>query len=181
MAELEDKKTPEPEGEQPEGNNPAAPPEGNGKSSPEDLEVIKAELEEERKAKAEIEALIAQKDATIAELQAQLNEARKASETAAGELTQLKDVHSKAVSKYLEAVRLANSELPADVIAGSTIDEIDASIEKARAIAQSVKKAIEAQLREATVPAGAPARGEISIDNLSPREKIVAGIVQKTR
>jgi hypothetical protein len=85
------------------------------------------------------------------------------------------------VSKYLDAVRLANSELPGDVIAGSTIDEIDASVEKAKAIAESVKKAIEAQLREATVPAGAPARGEISIDNLSPREKIVAGILQRQK
>jgi hypothetical protein len=175
MAEPEEEKK-EP---QPEGGNPAAPPGGDGKSSPEDLAVIKAELEEERKAKAEIEALIAQKDATIAELQAQLNELNKAKEATAGELNQLKDVHSKAVSKYLDAVRLANSELPADVIAGSTIDEIDASVQKAIAIAESVKKAIEAQAREATVPAGAPARGGISVEGLSPREKIAAGLQQK--
>jgi hypothetical protein len=35
---------------------------------------------------------------------------------------------------------------------------------------------MEAQAREAKVPAGAPPRGEISLEGLSPKEKIAAGI-----
>jgi chromosome segregation ATPase len=159
---------PKQEPQQP-ADNPGGAPESNGASHPEDLATIKAQLDEEKKAKAE-------KDTLIADLQAQLSEAKKGSEAAAAELTNLKDAHTKAVTKYLDAVKLANSSLPGDVIAGTTIDEIDASVAKARTIAESVKKTLEAQAREAKVPAGAPARGEISLEGLSPREKIAAGI-----
>jgi hypothetical protein len=137
----------------------------------ETLEAIKAEREEEKKA-------LAEKDALIADLQAQLSEAKKGSEAAAAELASVKESHSKAISKYLDAVKLANIHLPPEVIAGSTIEEIDASVEKAKTIAESVKKALEAQAKEAKIPAGAPIRGEISLEGLSPREKIVAGIQQ---
>jgi chromosome segregation ATPase len=158
---------------------PGGAPESNGASNAEDLAAIKAELEEEKKAKAAIEAAIAKKDTLIAALQTQLSEAKKGSEATATELTQVKEAQAKAVSKYLEVARLANPSLPPDVIAGSTIEEIDASLAKAKTIAESVKKVLEAQAKEAKVPAGAPTRGEISIEGLTPREKIAAGVAQK--
>ncbi|HXZ30050.1 MAG TPA: hypothetical protein VEG43_02695 [Dehalococcoidia bacterium] len=150
------------------------PLESDGAPNAEDLVPTsrdKAELEEEKKA-------LAEKDALIADLQAQLSEAKKGSEAAAAELASVKKAHSKAVSKYLDAMKLANIHLPPEVIAGSTIEEIDASVAKALPIAESVKKALEAQAKEAKVPAGAPTRGEISLEGLSPREKIAAGIQQ---
>jgi hypothetical protein len=150
----------------------------NGAPIPEDLEAIKAQLEEEKKAKAAAAAALAEKDTLIAALQAQLSEAKKGSEAVTAELTSVKEAHSKAVAKYLDAVKLANIHLPPDVIAGSTIEDIDASLEKAKAIAESVKKVLEAQAKEAKVPAGAPTRSEISLEGLSPREKIAAGIQQ---
>jgi hypothetical protein len=52
-------------------------------------------------------------------------------------------------------------------------------VKKAKAIANAVKANLEAQAKEAKVPAGAPTRGEISLEGLSPREKIAAGIQQK--
>jgi len=143
------------------------------------MATIKAELDEERKARAAIEKALADKDKRIAELQASVSVVQQAGDTAMADLTQLKDAHAKAVAKYLDAIKLANSNLPADVIAGATIDEIDASVAKAKAIAESVKKVLEAQAKEARVPAGAPTRGEISLEGLSPREKIAAGIQQK--
>jgi len=158
---------------------PAAAPESNGAPNAEDLAVIKAELEEERKAKAAIEAALAERDKRIAELQASVSVVQQAAETAATELTQAKDAHTKAVGKYLDMARALNSAIPPDVITGGTIDEIDVSVAKAKAIAESVKKVLEAQAKEARVPAGAPTRGEISLEGLSPREKIAAGIQQK--
>ncbi len=125
------------------------------------LEAIKAELEEEKEAKATLEKLATENAARIAEL------------------TQLKDIHSKAVSKYLDAVKAANPTIPGDVITGDTIEDIDASVQKAQSIAESVKANLEAQAKEAKVPAGAPPRGEISLEGLTPREKIAAGIQQK--
>jgi len=159
--------------------NPGAAPENNGAPIAEDIAVIKAELEEEKKPKASVEAALSEKDTLIADLQSQLSEAKKGSEATAAELTQVKQAHTKAVAKYLDAVKLTNAHLPPDVIAGSTIEEIDASLAKAKSIAESVKKVLEAQAKEARVPAGAPTRGEISLEGLSPREKIAAGITQK--
>ncbi|MGQ9676546.1 MAG: hypothetical protein ACUVX1_12865 [Chloroflexota bacterium] len=175
----QDKEQPEPEETQGQPENPPAPPESNTSPTPDQIDAIKAELEEERKARAEADTALAQKDARIAELEASLSEAKKASEATTTELSQLKQAHEQAVAKYLDAVRLANPTIPAEVIAGTTIAEIDASVDKAKAIADSVKKTLEAQAKEAKVPAGAPARGQISLEGLSPREKIAAGLTQK--
>jgi hypothetical protein len=146
--------------------------------TPETLETIKAELEEEKKAKAAAEAALAEKDVRIAELNATLNVALQGSEAAATELAQIKEAHAKAVAKYLDVVRTANPTIPKDIIVGQTIEEIDASLEKAEAIADAVRANLEAQAKEAKVPAGAPTRGTISLEGLSPREKIAAGIQQ---
>ena len=158
---------------------PGAAPGTNGASTPEDLATIKAQLEEERKAKATAEASLAKKDALITSLQSQLTEAKQGSEAVAAELTQLKGAHSKAVSKYLDVVKVANPTIPGDVITGGTIEDIDAAVAKAVSIATAVKANLAAQAKEAKVPAGAPTRGEISLEGLSPREKIAAGIQQK--
>jgi len=113
-----------------------------------------------------------------AELEASLSEAKQASEAAAAELASVKEAQAQAVAKYLCAVRLANPTIPQDIIAGDTIEEIDASLAKATSIANAVKASLEAQAKEAKVPAGAPPRGEISLEGLSSREKIAAGIQQ---
>jgi chromosome segregation ATPase len=156
----------------------AAPP-TNSAPTPEELEAIKAQLDEERKAKATAEAALAEKDTRLAELQGQLDGLRVSISEANTELGQAKEAHSQAVAKYLGAVRLANPTIPQDIIAGDTIDAIDASLAKATTIAESVRATLEAQAKEAKVPAGAPPRGEISPEGLSPREKIAAGIQQK--
>ena len=151
----------------------------NRVSTSEGLEAIKAELEEEKKAKAAAEASLAEKGTLIADLQAQLSEARSGFESTTAELASVKGAHAQAVSKYLDAVRLANPTIPQDVITGDTIEDIDASLAKVTTIAESVKASLEARAKEAKVPAGAPPRGEISLEGLSPREKIAAGIQQK--
>ena len=142
-------------------------------------ETLEAQLEEERKAKVAAEASLVEKDDHIAALESSLSEAKQGSEAAAVELSQVKEANAQAVAKYLDAIRLANPPIPQDIIAGDTIEAIDASVEKAQSIANAVRQSLEAQAKEAKVPAGAPARGEISVEGLSPREKIAAGIQQK--
>jgi hypothetical protein len=144
----------------------------NTAPEPEDIEAIKAQLEEEKEAKAAAEASLAEKDARIAELQAE-GEALRAEGVA------ISEARDQAVAKYLDAVRVVNPAIPQDIIAGETIEEIDASLAKATTIAESVKASLEAQAKETKVPAGAPPRTEISVEGLSPREKIAAGIQQK--
>jgi len=128
---------------------------------------------------ATLELALAAKDARLAELETKLSEAQRLSEAAAAELTQARQAHGQAVAKYLDAVKLANPTIPGDVITGSTIEDIDASLQKATAIAGAVKATLEAQVKEARVPAGAPPRTEISLEGLSAREKIAAGITKK--
>jgi hypothetical protein len=76
-------------------------------------------------------------------------------------------------------VKAANPTIPGDIIAGQTIEDIDASLAKAQSIATAITANLAAQAKEAKVPAGAPTRSEISTEGLSPREKIAAGIHQK--
>jgi chromosome segregation ATPase len=126
-----------------------------------------------------LEAALAGKDALIADLQGQLKEAKQAAESLRAEGVAVCEARDRAVSRYLEATRALNSAIPGSVIVGQTIEEIDASVEKARAIADAVRAGLEARAREARVPAGAPARVEVSLEGLSAREKISAGIQQK--
>jgi len=165
----------------------------NTQGTPETLEAIKAQLEEEKRAKAADEAALAEKDQRIAELQAEgealraersnlqasLSEAKQGSEAAAAELAQVKEAKGQALAKYLSMAKALNPAIPEGIIAGETIEEIDTSVEKGKAIVESVKKAMEAEASQAKVPAGAPTRGEISLEGLTPREKIAAGIQQK--
>jgi chromosome segregation ATPase len=162
-----------------ENQNPGAAPESNAAPTEAELEAIKGDLEEERKAKAAAEAALAEKDGTIADLQGQLDGLRVSVSEANTELTKVKEANTAAVAKYLEAVKAANPTIPGDVIAGSSIEEVDASLAKATTIAGAVKANLETQAKEAKVPAGAPTRTEISLEGLSPREKIAAGIQQK--
>ena len=155
----------------------------NTRGTPETLEAIKAELEEEKKAKAAAEALLAEKDRALsamsarqAELEASLSEAQQAAESLRAEGVAISEANAQAIAKYLGAVRAANPTIPQDIIAGDTIQDIDASVEKALSIVNAVKANLEAQAKEAKVPAGAPTRGEISLEGLTPREKIAAGI-----
>jgi chromosome segregation ATPase len=175
--ENENEQTKEPQ--KPEGSPEQAQVNPDGASTPEDLNAIKAQLEDEKKAKAAAEAALASMNARITELQATVSVVTQAGETAAGELAQAKEAYTKATAKYLGMVKTANPTIPGDIIAGQTIEDIDASLAKAQSIATAITANLAAQAKEAKVPAGAPTRGEISTEGLSPREKIAAGIQQK--
>ena len=162
-----------------EKKEPEEPPQPNGQPTAGEMAAIKAELEEDKKAIAAAQAAITDRDKRITELQASVSVVQQAGETAMAELTQAKQAYTKAVSKYLEMAKTVNATIPPDVITGATIEDIDATVAKALSIATAVKASLEAQAKQAKVPAGAPPRGEISLEGLSPKEKIAAGIKQK--
>lgn len=137
------------------------------------LAALQAQLDEERKAKAELqaegeawraqrnslEATLAGKDARIAELQAERDEA---------------------AGKYLSMARALNPAIPEMLITGSTITEIEASVQKGKETVEAVKSAIAAAAAASTVPAGAPAREGIpGVESMSAREKIAYGTKTK--
>jgi len=144
----------------------------------EDIAAVKAQLEEEQKAKTALEEAMAEKDAKLAELEAALSEAKQGSEASATELASVKEARDQAVSKYLGMAKASNPQVPQDIISGETIAEIDASVEKGKGLVASVKKTLESETAAAKVPAGAPTRGETT-EGMSNKDMIAAGLRQK--
>ena len=155
-----------------EHNEPNEPNEpSNTAPSAEDLEAIKAQLQEEKASLAEAQAVLIEKDDRIAQLQAE-------GEALRAERSNLQQAQAAAITKYLDAVKAANPAIPGDAIAGDTIEDIDTSAAKATSIAEAVKASLAAQAKETKVPAGAPTR-TLDLSALSPEEKIRVGLQQK--
>jgi len=150
-----------------------------GNEAHEDLAAVRAQLEEEQKAKTTLEEAMAGKETRLAELEAALSEAKQGSEASTAELTAVKAARDQAVAKYATMAKALNPTIPEDMISGETIEGIDASVEKAKGLVSSVKQSLESEASAAKVPAGAPTRGAISLEGMSSRDKIAAGIQQK--
>jgi len=155
----------------------------NEAPTPDELAAIKAQLEEEQKANATLKGAMENKDVTIADLEAKrgeletsLSEAKQSSEAVTAALKEARD---QAIAKYTSMAKALNPQVPEAMISGETIEEIDASIEKGKALVTSVKQSLESEASAAKVPAGAPTRGTISLEGMSPKEKIAYGIQQK--
>jgi len=144
----------------------------------EDIAAVKAQLEEEQKAKTALEEAMAAKDTKLAELEAALSEAKQGSEASTAELASVKGARDEAVSKYLGMAKASNPQVPEDMITGETIAEIDASVEKGKGLVSAVKKTLESETAAAKVPAGAPTRGETT-EGMDNKEMIAAGLRQK--
>lgn len=148
-------------------------------SAADELAAATAQLNAERKAKDEALANVARltetmekKDFVIADL-----------ETKRGELEGMQGERDSAIAKYREIAQLFNPTIPEGIIAGDTVEAIDASIDKGKAVVEAVRKALTAQAEKdnagTKVPAGSPVRSGISTESMSPREKIAAGILPK--
>jgi len=147
-------------------------------STPEELETVKAQLQEADEARSALEQAMAEKDAKLAELETALSEAKQGSEASTAELASVKEARDQAVTKYLGMAKASNPQVPEDMISGDTIAEIDASVEKGKGLVSAVKKTLESEAAAAKVPAGAPTRGETT-EGMSNKEMIAAGLRQK--
>ena len=147
--------------------------------SPETQQTPAAGGDEEEKTSAALEQAITERESRITELEKALGEAQRQSEASAAEIASLKEARDQAVSKYLSMAKALNPAIPEGIIGGETIEEIDRSIEKSKAIVEAVKQALKSEASAASVPAGAPPRGGISTESLSPREKIAYAIQQR--
>ena len=123
------------------------------------------ELEKVRARAVELEGLLAQKDQEVPLANARLFEFE---EVLAGRDRELTD----AVANYRALVVKENPEVLEELVTGDTIEDVKASLEKARTLVNRVKEGLEAEIASARIPAGAPERTPISFEALSPREKI---------
>jgi len=97
------------------------------------------------------------------------------------ELTVVKESLSGAVAKYRAALLATAPEIPAELIKGESIDQIDASLEQARGIVSKVRQQLEADAEANKVPTGAPERTPQDLSALSPAEKIAYALRKSLR
>ena len=89
-----------------------------------------------------------------------------------------------AAAKYREALLAAVPEVPPELVSGSTVEEVDASLARARQMVETIKGHIKAQTPAAgflagRIPAGAPVRGAPDVGALTPAEKIKLALAQE--
>ena len=123
------------------------------------------ELEQVRSRVIELEALVAQKEEELAKANARVSELELV-------VAERDEKLAQAVSSYKALVVKANPEVLEELITGDSIDDISASLEKAKSIVGRVRQGLEAEMASAKVPAGAPERTPTDLSALSPREKI---------
>ena len=84
-----------------------------------------------------------------------------------------------AAGKYREVVLAAAPELPEELVAGETIEELEEAAERARETVRQVRERLDSQAQVGRVPAGSPLRGAPDFSALSPIEKIRLGLGRK--
>lgn len=84
-----------------------------------------------------------------------------------------------AAGKYREALLAAAPELPEELVAGESIEEVEEAAERARQTVRQVRERLESQAQVGRVPTGSPPRGALDFSALSPIEKIRLGLNQK--
>lgn len=92
------------------------------------------------------------------------------------EISRLKQSLGQTLDAYRDSLIRLNPELPAEMVCGDTLEAVNESLSRARALVSKVKQGLEAEKAAGRVPAGAPARSEADYSNLSSREKIQIGI-----
>jgi chromosome segregation ATPase len=159
-------------------NMPESPP--GGENPPEAEEVG---VEEEATG---LESLLARRTEELANANARLEELEEAIAGRDGEIASLKQdkdevedrlstlnsLLAEAVASYKAMVVQANPEVIEDLISGDTIESVNESLDRAKALVSKVKQGVEAEISLAKVPAGAPERTPPDLSALSPREKI---------
>ncbi len=156
-------------------------------------EEVAALAEELAEARRELEALqgqVADAEARAAHfrqqaslLQQQLEEARQEAARRQEELSQaraeaeeLRQRLREAALRYREARLAARPELPAELVTGETLEEIDRQLEQAEGIVARLRERLEEEAQGQRFPAGAPPRRAPDLSSLSPLEKIRQGL-----
>lgn len=151
----------------------------------EELTVGQAELERLQVTTADREAHAAHVAAQLSELREELTRARDESRLREQEIATLGEqaqalqaqVQSSA-RRYRELALQQSPELPAELVTGESVEEVDEALQRARETVSKVRGHLESQAQAGRVPVGAPPRSEPDLSALSPEEKISFGLQQ---
>lgn len=152
----------------------------------EELTVAQAELERLQVTTADREAHAAHVAAQLSELREELTHARDESRLREQEIATLGEqaqalqaqVQSSA-QRYRELALQQSPELPAELVTGESVEEVDEALQRARETVSKVRGHLESQAQAGRVPVGAPPRSEPDLSALPAAEKIRRGLQQK--
>jgi len=113
----------------------------------------------------------------LAQLETALGEANQSLNARSEDCDRLKAALDDAVNAYRKLAISSSPLYSDDMISGSSVEEIDASIKKVNGLVKKMRSTLEAELKDLTVPAGAPERSAPDLSGLSPRDKIKQGIL----
>lgn len=125
---------------------------------------------------AELEKLLAQKDAELGLASIRAAGFEQALYESNGKLKETADALAQAVSSYRSLAIESHPLVPPEMLKGDSIEAINASLKSAKEIISKVKTGLEAEGKAARVPAGAPQRRHPDRPALSPRDKIQQAI-----
>jgi len=190
IVETEPQETPEESAEEestPEGDGPAEiSPEGRIIELEETLAerdarvqgLVEAQTQFEQRIVA-LEESLAQRDARIGEMEATLEQSESTLKEREDEVEKVGAQLAQAVAVYRTSLLAAEPEIPEEMVQGTTVDEIEASLAGARQMVEQVRTQLESQAYQERIPFGAPARSAPDISGLSPQEKILLGLSRK--
>ncbi len=94
------------------------------------------------------------------------------------ELHRAHTARREAVHRYRAALLAQSPELPAELVTGETVEEVEAAVQRARELVARVRDRL-AMDAVRVVPAGSPLRSPPNLDALSPAEKIRLGLSRR--
>lgn len=124
----------------------------------------------------QLTARVASLTASLAAKDSALTEAKKTLDAQAADIASLSTGNQAAVAAFRRLAVSSNPVFTDELITGSTIEEVEASMQRVNDLAAGIKTRLEAELKETVIPAGAPERSGPDTSGLSPREKIKAGL-----
>ena len=165
----------------------------NDQVSKEEFDALKLELEAE---KAKSQEAVGQATQELTDRVASLEADLQAKDTQLGELGELRTraegqtqelatatlALESAVGAYKDVVLKANPLLPTDMIQGLTIDEVNASLDRALNVVGHISDGLKAQqlnqVNADKIPPGAPQRTGPDVSGMTTKEKINYGLEQ---
>ncbi|OGO50030.1 MAG: hypothetical protein A2148_02965 [Chloroflexi bacterium RBG_16_68_14] len=152
----------------------------------EELAEARAESERLQVTAADREARAAHLESQLAELRQEMTQARSEAQSREEELTGLRErtqaleeQRRNAAQRYRELALQQSPELPQELVAGETVEEVEQSLQRAQETVAKVRGHLESQAQAGRVPVGAPIRSGPDLSGLSAEEKIQQGLQQR--
>jgi chromosome segregation ATPase len=144
--------------------------------APDRIGELERRLAESDEVMGQAQDRIAELEQLVADLEGEVADLKQSGLESEQKLAEMGQHLSQAIASYRARIIESNPEVPAELIEGDTIEAIDSSLQSAKALISKVREGLEAEIKLARIPAGAPQRAPIDLSALSPREKIQHGI-----